>query len=214
MNPEKLVELIGAWGCLRFFPADVQGRAAVAKLVAAMCSNLEQVRWLKDRLLFLFDEWPGPRTLRMVYCQRWKPADGIDIRASFCEQYPDGFPPLKAEAPSLKLPPGTVDVELQAAMNQALLESPSMSEPKPVDWKRAQEFDQLLEETLTSPDDRPKPKLVPRRPQSDVVRLNDDPVHEPRPAGTYKPITQADVEAAVKQLHAQNSGGEDESRSA
>ena len=198
MNPKKVLELISAWCALRFFPTDVHGRAAVAKQVAEMCADIEQVEWLRDRLLVLFDDWPGPRTLRLVLCQKWKPADGLDIRGH-CEQYPEGFPPLKpVEPPSLpKLGAGSkAPLALEAAANQL----PPL--PVPLDPRREAEFAGILEETLTPPEQRPKARLPRAQKQSEILRLADDPESEPRPAGTYKRITQADVDAAVDQLHA------------
>jgi hypothetical protein len=87
---------------LNYFPADDGGRLAVVKLVCAMASDMGQVRWLVNRVLTLFNGYPGPRDLRAVFCSRFAPADGLVVRT--CEYFmgkgesdgivPAEYPPL------------------------------------------------------------------------------------------------------------------------
>src|SRR5438552_3384694 len=119
MNFEDIADIVGELTSLKFFPGDAAGRLAVMKLIAKMAANQDQVEWLVNRTLQLFDEWRGPRTLRMVFFKK-KPLDGIDI-CGFTEQYPEGIPDEKRiEAPPLpRLPPGhkfSADQELEDIM--------------------------------------------------------------------------------------------------
>ena len=69
---------IAQFGMLRFFPADEFAKAAVMQLLERMATDAEQVNWLVRTILENYDEWPGPRELRAVYCTRFKPADGVE----------------------------------------------------------------------------------------------------------------------------------------
>jgi hypothetical protein len=202
MNPERITILCAPLMLLKFFPTDAQARASVILLIAEMATNEDQVKWLVQRMLDLYDEWPGPRTLRAVFCHRYKPADGKDLRTAICPGYPEGLPSEKPEPPLLALPPGhaaSADPELEAMVGTAVQLSRKM--PPAVPLPRDAEFRQRLEEVLTAPSDReavipelPKPKSIP-------------PVDESgRFAGTepllFKRITQADIDVAVAELHA------------
>ena len=59
-----------------------------------MADSDEHVRRLVKRALAVFNEWPGPRELRALYCSRWRPADGVE---AYSMLYPSdesggGFP--------------------------------------------------------------------------------------------------------------------------
>jgi hypothetical protein len=202
MNPERITILCAPLMLLKFFPSDAQARASVILLIAEMATNEDQVRWLVQRLLDLYDEWPGPRTLRAVFCHKYKPADGKDLRTAICPGYPEGLPSEKPEQPLLPLPLGhtvSADPEIEAMVEAAVQLSPKM--PPAIPLPRDAEFRRQLEEALTAPSDReavipamPKPKSVP-------------PVDESgRFAGAeflpFKRITQADIDRAVAELHA------------
>jgi hypothetical protein len=61
---------------LKFYPQNPHGISEVALELACMCEEPEQAEWLLETLKSRYDEWPGPRTLRAVYCEKFKPADG------------------------------------------------------------------------------------------------------------------------------------------
>lgn len=69
---------IAQFGMLRFFPADEFAKAAVMQLLERMAQDAEQVNWLVRTILETYDDWPGPRELRAVFCTRYKPADGVE----------------------------------------------------------------------------------------------------------------------------------------
>lgn len=128
---EDVARIAGELTALRFFPGDSEGRLGIMKLIGRMATNEEQVRWLVRRTMDLFDEWPGPRTLRLIFCKRFKPADGIDICGT-CEHYPDGIPSEKRlEAPILALPSGvkaSADPKMESAVRK-LAQAKSMPRP-------------------------------------------------------------------------------------
>ena len=111
MKFEDVLRLIGEWGgTLRFFPSDPHARIGIAKEIVAMCSSIDQVKWLVARLPKLFSEWPAMKEVRSVLCSKFRPADGIE---TYSEVYLEGIPSEKAGAllalpdpRSRELPPG------------------------------------------------------------------------------------------------------------
>jgi hypothetical protein len=94
ITPEEISPLVLELSCLRFFPADVDAQTAIAKELVSMATNLDQVRWLIERMKREYTDWPGPRMLREVFCNRFKPADDYD---PCLPQREDGFGgPMKA----------------------------------------------------------------------------------------------------------------------
>lgn len=88
IKPEDISPLVLELSCLRFFPSDVDAQTAIAKELVSMATDLDQVRWLIDRMKRDFTDWPGPRMLREVFCNRFKPADNYD---PCLPQREDGF---------------------------------------------------------------------------------------------------------------------------
>jgi hypothetical protein len=211
MRWEDTAELAGEMTSLKFFPTDMDGRIAIMKLLGAMAKNQDQVRWLVGRMLTLFDEWPGPRTLRIVFCAKFKPEDGIDIRG-VCPAYPDGIPPEKpipAESFPKRLQSVTADPQLNGSIIKLLsrpqngmsklLGAPEVErlpQVTPEQRKREKEFERVLANTITWPEDRAPEGIKKPIRQSAVVSANEspDPVDAPRPAGTYQPITRENFE--------------------
>jgi hypothetical protein len=149
-----------------------------------MCATEEQVRWLVDRMTSgIYAEWPGIAEMRACFCYRYKPRDGVEAYSSVYAEMPrDPTAPPRPEiaAPYLKaLPPGhevTPDPELEASIQQ-LAEKCKMPPAHPI----ADKFATMLREMMTAPSER----------------LSEDPPVNPN----FKPITQADVDRAVQELH-------------
>ena len=170
---------------LRFFPNDEVVMNAVVRLCGSMCASEEQVRWLVTRMTSgIYSEWPGVAEMRACFCGRFRPADGIN---AYSTVFLDGLPPdptapPRIAAPVLKaLQPGhavTADPELEASI-QRLAEKVKPPAPHPA----ITQFAQMLKEIVTPPDRRepeePKPPVNPN----------------------FKPVTQADIDAAVQELH-------------
>lgn len=62
--------------CLKFFPLHPAGVAEVAATIHEFAESEVQVNWLIHELKTRYDEWPGPKTLRAVFCEKYKPFDG------------------------------------------------------------------------------------------------------------------------------------------
>jgi hypothetical protein len=179
VNFERIAELAGDLMALKFFPTDDGGRLAIMKLIGQMCSDEDQVRWLVARTLTLCDEWPGPRTFRAIFCKRYKPVDGVDLRMFRSENFPDGIPNEKPEILTPLLPPGhesSAAPKLEAAIEQTAAEL--QMPPARLIGRSEREFSELLEETITAPQDR---QVLPREQPTNP---------------NYRPITREDIERA------------------
>jgi hypothetical protein len=113
LNFESTLDQLAGLTLLRYFPADAGARLELAKLVARMASNEQQVDWLVQRTLALCGEWPGPLGLRQIFCSKFKPADGIE--AGGTTMFPDGPPSEKKieASPLPALPPGSGSIDRQ-----------------------------------------------------------------------------------------------------
>ena len=106
LDLEEVFNLLSELTLLKFFPPEPAARVALAKLVAQMATTHAQVEWLVARTVLLCNEWPGPRTLRQIFCSKFKPRDGIE--AGPTEMFPEGVPsehPVQ-EITMPALPPG------------------------------------------------------------------------------------------------------------
>ena len=73
---QAIVECVGSWAMLQYFPAERDARTAIMRIIDAMATTTEQVDWLAAEMITRFNEWPGPQALRALFCTRFKPADG------------------------------------------------------------------------------------------------------------------------------------------
>ena len=124
-----------------------------------MATKTEQIEWVITQMLGWYNEWPGPREMRGVFCQRWKPAQGPNVN---CSQVFAGG-----------LFPG-------CQLAEGLNETPAISEA---------EARKLLGTVV--PPMESKPAEAPKKPRAKPE------VTGPPP----KRITQADIDAAVAELH-------------
>ena len=60
---------------LKHYPSTPAAIDAIARLLDRIAETDDQIDWICDKILQEFDEWPGPKTLRSVYCKKFKPAD-------------------------------------------------------------------------------------------------------------------------------------------
>jgi len=176
---------LAALSLLRFFPQEPEARAAIVTIVCRMASNVDQIDWLIKSALAVYDDWPGPRELRALFCSRWNPRDGVK---AYSQIYPSdenggGFP-------SQIYPPSKLPALLSAMDLKAIEEAPMCPEsqaridmavrlmlPMPSPLYVGDEADRRLAEVLTPPSDRPLP-----------------------PAPTPQIITGEDVQRAVEEL--------------
>ena len=79
---QAIVECVGSWAMLQYFPAERDARTAIMRIIDAMATTTEQVDWLAAEMITRFNEWPGPQALRALFCTRFKPADGKEENSS------------------------------------------------------------------------------------------------------------------------------------
>lgn len=83
LTESRALELAKALAALNHYPYEPAARARIADILISMCGDSEaRAVWIVDKMLELYDEWPGPRTFRAVFCQRYKPADGIEANVA------------------------------------------------------------------------------------------------------------------------------------
>lgn len=114
MDLDRILRAISGLKLMKFFPADEDAAIELAKGLAEMAENEEQIEWLIRRVRKLYKEWPGEAELRAVFCSRFKPKDGIN---AYSAVYLDGVPPERPLPPAtpIALSPGhvaTADKEL------------------------------------------------------------------------------------------------------
>lgn len=63
---------------LKFFPADELARAALMRMLVSMAEHPKELRELSRRVMAHYNEWPGPREIRAVFCTFKSPRDGDD----------------------------------------------------------------------------------------------------------------------------------------
>ena len=181
MEFANIAEIVAKLCLLKFFPNESPARIALMEMIGDMASNEDQVRWLVKSALAIYDEWPGPRELRALFCSRWTPRDGIKAYSQIypSDEHAGGFsshiyPPSKYPAlPSpkeVRQVQGAASLDSQAMVDAALENWHQM--PKPLRLGDASE--KRLNEVLTPPADRPLP-----------------------PAPTPQIITQADIDREV-----------------
>lgn len=77
MTDQQAMGYVNLLGVLRFFPTEPEARMWLAKRITAWCVGVPgftpecQAKWLVEKLLAEFDEWPGPKTMAEVFRSRW-----------------------------------------------------------------------------------------------------------------------------------------------
>lgn len=184
-------------------PKTPKGVEILAKEFTRLADSPEKLEWLIETAVRSWEKFEGIRELRAMYCHRYRPADGQSVQGS--NLYPEtgysreqlGLPPRQPAA-LLPAPRDPERVSLDPALDQivrrttAVRSMDNLPQLSPEERKRAREFEEVLREIETPPAER-KPVAVARKaPQQ---------IEEPLPEGSYRRITQADIEEAVRQLH-------------
>lgn len=195
---------------LSFAPNDDRAYLAIAEYLMELCRYKEQAEWIAKRAPELHTKWDtcGLQGLKQIFCARWDPPDGRVV--THTPAFPDGIPPERPQLPAaIALPPATPPdpeinaglrtLEIAAAEKQSQLTRPAAAET-PDERRRAAEFARRLEDAITyQPDREPIAPIIVKPRQSEIIRLNDDEPHTaPRPAASYTPITQADIDAELE----------------
>jgi hypothetical protein len=187
ITPGSVSAAVKSLGALAFFPQDQPSQTIIGDALAAMCPSVESLRYVVRRAVALYRCWDkcGVPGLRQIVCARYRPADGIESRPT--DEFPEGLPseskhdPLALPEGARKaLPPGepvTADPELDAAI-QKLAAKCRMPPAHPV----IDAFARMLREIETPPHLRESEESAPVNPN-------------------FKPVTQADIDRAVQELH-------------
>lgn len=190
---------------LSFAPENDLAQLTIAHfLIDDLCQFKEQAEWLARRVPQLYTKWDtcGLPGLRQIFCARYeRPKDGLITTSTAA--YPDGVPPERPQpqfepAPLALAPPAGVP-QLPTARELP----PAADLADKITRRREQEFAGILENAVThQPDREPAPAPIPPSPRrlSEVWRLHpdDEPHNEARPAGTYQPITAADIDRELE----------------
>jgi hypothetical protein len=123
---QAIVECVGGWGALNFFPGERDARTAIMRIIDAMATTAEQVDWLAAEMITRFNEWPGPQALRALFCTRFRPADGKE------ENFPQNHRiSQEAEARAIEQSDGFKRLDAAKPMNVRLLASGENKGEKP-----------------------------------------------------------------------------------
>jgi hypothetical protein len=168
---ERTLEQLSGLIILKFFPADPGARLELAKLVARMCANQDQVEWLVGRTTSLCNEWPGPVVLRQILCSKFKPADGYEAGAT--DAFPSG--------------PSSESGDMRCLAERALGTPERLALPPGHIATVDPGFDRAIRMVAN--------ELDMNRPRRRIARAEEVPTNP-----NFKPITQADVDREVQAL--------------
>ena len=101
MNVKRIARMLAKLTALKFFPTEPGARRAILEIVVAMAGSESQVEWLVNRMLSIYNEWPGPREMRACFCCRFLPADGIN---AYSERFGGDLPDWPADPTVLVRP--------------------------------------------------------------------------------------------------------------
>ncbi len=88
---------VGRLAALRYFPGDDLARAEIAELLMRMVCDQVQLEWLIRKCINDVGEWRGPRELRVVFCERFKPADAIEPERPTPSHHRLALPPARPQ---------------------------------------------------------------------------------------------------------------------
>lgn len=100
VNVKRAAQAVARLGALKFFPTDPHAQTGIVQIVCEMAADDSQVDWLVNRMIGLYNDWPGPRELRACFCSRFKPKDGRECHSMI---YVDGIPSEREEINRLVL---------------------------------------------------------------------------------------------------------------
>ena len=116
VDVKRAAEILSELALIKFFPSDPGARTALVRIVCGMAANTEQIRWLVDRMLRLYPEWPGVNEVRACFCSRFRPLDGHEANSTI---FLDGLPSEREVPGYPSLPPGRVasaDRQIEAGL--------------------------------------------------------------------------------------------------
>jgi hypothetical protein len=167
MDFDTVNNLVGSMGTIKFFPSDSAARLGLVETMSDLTEDEDQARWLVKKMRTEYREWPGEHEMRRVFCENFRPRDGIVVQGGAERDYTfklkpsQRWPPMSDEeyrkslfGPSPKQLAEAPMCEKSQAIVQDLVERmPKMPSARPIGDK----FEKHLLEVLTPPADRPMP---------------------------------------------------------
>ena len=121
ITARAVADAIDRFSLMPFFPHDDGAKKALARLLARICGNDQQLTWLVDRVIQLFRKgWPGEAEVRAVFCSKFRPADGIEVASAI---YEDGIPSENPNRDAELLAGGSVPKALTGEVAQVSSDS-------------------------------------------------------------------------------------------
>jgi len=125
ISAEVAAQAARSLGAIPFFPSAPEAQTMIANEIASLCHSSTEAFWLVQRMLALYNRWPGSREMRMVFCQRYRPLSGLDAAqlSWSSETYPEGIPSEKPQpTQALKTLPAGRDVSASPSIEAAVIE--------------------------------------------------------------------------------------------
>lgn len=99
----KAVRMLG--GNVPFFPGDESAQTMIASELRRLCNTNQELGWLVRQVMLLWKQWHGVRELRILFCSKFRPVDGVDLEGAVSVAFPEtGYPPA-LPMPSLEPSP-------------------------------------------------------------------------------------------------------------
>ena len=119
-DAEVFVEMLAA---IPYFPRESGARLIIAEELRSICRDSGEALWLAQRMVRLYERWPGPREMRIVYCAKHVPLDGL-LEAGLSEVYPDGIPAERpgASQKALEAPAAAEELSAAPSLRNAILD--------------------------------------------------------------------------------------------
>jgi hypothetical protein len=78
LEMKHAMDAVSRLSILAFFPSDKVAKQEIALLFMRMVDTVEHLDWLRITFVDRIGQWHGAAELRAVYCNRFKPLDGIE----------------------------------------------------------------------------------------------------------------------------------------
>jgi hypothetical protein len=112
IDVKKAARSLGQLSRLRFFPSDDEARTGILQTACKMASTNDQIDWLVARCIELWSRWEDEREMRVVFCSKFKPADGREEMFSSLPEFVGGIPSETESASYAMLSGGAVAAQL------------------------------------------------------------------------------------------------------
>lgn len=98
LSREAVIGYVEMLAAMPFFPTAEGAQLLISEEIRSMCRYEQEGLWLVKRICRLYDKWPGLRELRLVYCSKHRPLDGVELLGS-SDIFPEGIPSENPQLP-------------------------------------------------------------------------------------------------------------------